>query len=450
MGNNLNSKPQVYSDQWHYGQDTRVYGGSVGGSYMASYRQNSATADSMQFGSGKMQFGAKMLQDTDPGPKHGEMYVLNNANKRLYFTYKGQVAPWASDVIKQAKNYGVGPCVSITGSPLNPVYHMFYAPGGSDHKSDDWQPILINSKADVMEALTSGMGGVDKGVSSTSQFANHYGQSSINPFGATVGGDMWTGADRFGSAITSIGSKLIIPIGESLLNDVIPGASFVMDKTGLSAAMQVGVDALVKGTQGKTYQSSGQFDPQIANSIKDPRLPGYLTSLEDQSHQFIAKYGDSKYQYTQKLSQDTRSQMLTKAKQLAQENEDAYVHSQVQEITNLSTKLQELLKGKTDSEVFQNIKTGLELAQTNQQKMNVINHFGNTIKNELLPLLKSSSVSSDATPDSQPKTQQSAQLPTARAQVNHPSLSINGHDSRLPTQHVISGNPEGIIPIGPF
>lgn len=450
MGNTLNAKPQSYSGDWKYGEAPKVYGGSVGGSYMASYRQNSTTADSMQFGTGKVQFGVKMLQDIQPGPMQGQMFVVNNAGKRLYFTYKGQIRPDAGDIISQGKNAGNGPAVAITGNPMNPQYHMFYSPGGSDHKSDDWQSLQINSKADVMQAMTSGMQGADHGIQAGAQYANYFGQASVNPFAQkTIGGDMWTTADRVGSAINDIGSKLIIPMGESFLDDFVPGASTLLGLTGINAGLQHGIDSLMKASQGKTYQSTKQFDPQIANSIKDPRLSGYLTTLQDQSHQFIAKYGDAKYQSTQKLAQDTPSQMLEKAKQLSQENEDYYVQSEVQQLTDLSTKLQGILKN-SDSDIYSNIKTGLQLATTNKQKMNVINHFSTQIKNQLLPLLQKQTISAPVTNKSPAVPPVTSGIQTASAVNGHPSLSINGHDSRVPTQHVISGNSMPIVPTVPM
>ncbi len=449
MGNNLASKPQAYSDQWSYGKDTRVYGSSVSGSYMATYRQNSNTADSIAFGKGKIQFGVKILQDIDGGAMQGQMYVVNNAGKRLYLTYKDQLRPDASERLMQGKNAGNGPAISITGNPLNPKYHMWYAAGGSDHKDDTWTPIQINSKADITEALTSGMGGIDKGVQDDTKYANYYGQSSINPFGAKVGSDMWTNADRFGAAVTGVVSQLIIPIGESLLDDVIPFASTVLNKTGINAALQLGINSLVKGSQGTTYKSTQQFDPQIANSIKDPRLGGYLNNLQNQSHQFIAKYGDSKYQHTQKMAQDTQSQMLQKGKALAQENEDYYVQSEAQQLTDLSTKLRQMLP-KSDSDIFENIKTGLSMAETNQQKMNVINHFSTQIQSQLLPLLNNQPESPSIPPPTVPSKPESNEIQTASAQVGHPSLSINGHDSSPPTKNVISGNPAIFVPIIPM
>ena len=92
MGNVFANKPGSYSDQTKFGQ-SNVYGVNDGGSYMAAYRQNSSRADSMNYGNTKLQFGVKIIQDVDPGPMQGQMYVVNNADKRLYITYKGQLAP---------------------------------------------------------------------------------------------------------------------------------------------------------------------------------------------------------------------------------------------------------------------------------------------------------------------------------------------------------------------
>ena len=120
---------------------------------MASYRQNSKNADSMNYGNTQLQFGAKIIQDSDPGPNQGQLYVVTNAGKRLYITHEGQLAPYASEYVQRAKNYGNGPAVSITGSPLNPKYTMFYAQGGDMHKGDGWTPITINSTQASCESM---------------------------------------------------------------------------------------------------------------------------------------------------------------------------------------------------------------------------------------------------------------------------------------------------------
>jgi hypothetical protein len=441
MGNAFDSAPTSYSDQMKYGEN------KTWDEYEATYRQNSATADKVSYGDTHLQFGVKMIQDVDPGPEQGQMYVVNRFGRRKYFTVKGQTMPWAADIIKQGKNYGNGPAVSITGNPLNPQYHMFYAQGGDEHAGDQWTPIAINSKSDIMEAMTSGMGAVKL----TGRYANRYGQASINPFGTKEGADVWTNAIKVGKVLNTVASQVIVPIAEMGLDAVVPFASTVMGALGINKAIQIGVDHLASTTMtGKQYQGTKQFDPSISNSIKDPRLSGYLQQMQDQSHQFIQKYGDSKYTQTNKLAQDTPQQQLAKARAISQENQDLYVQSRVQEMNDLSTKLQGMLKGKTDTDIFQNITTGLQMATTNQQKLNVINHFSGQIKSQLLPLLTSDTESTPIAPTSPPRPQSPHAGLTSSAQVGHPVLSINGTNSQHPAKTQITGAPGQFVPAVPF
>ena len=444
MGNVLDNAPTQYSDQVDDGQ-TATYGGSVGGSYMASYRQDSATADTMDYGGGKMQFGVKIIQDIDQGPNQGQLYVTTDAGKRLYITHDGQLAPYASDYIKQGANYGNGPAVAITGSPINPHYSMWYAQGGDQHSgTNSWTQIQINSKQDVMEAMQSGMQGMDYKGKHSSQ----YGQASINPFGSEEGSDVWTGAARFDDAVTGVVSQLILPVAENFLDGVIPFASTILGVTGANKAMQSGLNSMIKSTRGPLYQSTSSFDPQMSNIIKDPRLSGFLQQQEDKSHDFIEKYGPSDYVSSSKLAQDTPTQQLAKARELTQENQNLYVQGAVQEMKDLSAKLQKLAPG-ADPEIFRQIQTGLSMAATNQQKLNVINHFSAQLQKEVLPLVGQGGSSAQVGPESPVKQAETSEGLGASAQVGHPTLSINGTHVSHPGNPTISGNPTPFIPIVP-
>jgi len=443
MGNVLDAAPSKYSDEVDDGQ-TATYGGSVGGSYMASYRQDSATADSMQYGSGKLQFGAKIVQDINPGPNQGQLYVTTNAGKRLYITHEGQLAPYASDYVKQAVGYGNGPAVAITGSPLNPHYSMWYAQGGDEHTGSSWTPITINSKQDVMEAMQSGMQGMDYNAKHSSS----YGMASINPFGSQEGGDVWTGAANFDRAVTGVVSQLVIPVAEHFLDAVVPFSSTILGVTGINKAMQSGLDSMVKNSHGQLYKSSTSFDPQMSNIIKDPRLAGYLQQQQDQAHGFIQKYGPADYASSSKLAQDTPQQQLVKARQLTEENQNLYVQGAVQEMKDLSTKLQTLAPN-ADPEIFRQIQTGLGMAQTNQQKLNVINHFSAQLQKEVLPLVGQGGSADPQAPPSSPKTPVTSGNLGASAQVGHPTLSINGTHTSHPGNPTISGNPLASVPFVP-
>ncbi len=446
MGNTFANKPTNYSDQTKFG-DTQTFGNQAGGSYMAAYRQNSSSADSMAYGNTRLQFGAKIIQDSDPGPHQNELYVVNNADKRLYITHDGQLAPYASEYVQQAKNYGNGPAVTITGSPLNPQYSMFYAQGGDEHKGNSWTPLTINSRKDIMEAMQSGMGGLDI---NSGKYSNMYGQAAINPFGAKEGGDAWTAGANFNRAVTGVVSQLIVPVAEGILDDFVPFASTLLGATGANKAIQGGIDSLVAHSGGKMYQSTAQFDPAMSNIIKDPRLPAYLKQAQDTSQSYITKYGASDYVQTQKLAQDTPQQQLQKARELSKENQDLYVQQQVQEMTDTAAKLQQMVGDKADPAIWQNIKTGLATAQTNQQKLNVINHFGKQIQSQVLPLLGSSSQTTASVPSS--TTDGTSQDPTitASAQPGHPVLSINGAHTTTPGKTYISGNAMAAVPMVPM
>ena len=439
MGNIFDSRPTSYSDQTTWGKTPQMYG-----DYEASYRQDSTTADSMDYGNTKLQFGVKMLEDIDPGPKQGDMYVNTPSGERVYFTYKGSPYPDAAQRIAMGANYGNGPAVSITGSPLNPQYAMYYARGGDQHTGDDWTPIQINSQKDVMEAMRSGDYGRDI---NTGKYSNMYGMASINPFGSKEAGDVWTGATAFDNTVTGVIGQLIVPVAEMGLDDLVPFASDILNVTGASKAIQGGIDSLMQATQGRTYQGTKHFDPTIANTIKDPRLSGFLTKQQDQSQAFVAKYGDKNYSDTQRLAQDTQSQKLEKAQQLFQENQDMYVQGEVQKITDLGSKLQTLLPN-VDTDLFTDIQSALgQVGRSNQQKMNIIRYLTKRIKTELLPALSQMPTAPATPPPTSPQTPKTDPVETASAQVGHPVLSINGTDSRPPTQHVITGNPFAFAPV---
>ena len=443
MGNLLDAVPDKYSDETAFGS-TATFGSQDGSSYMAAYRQNSATADSMSYGKGRLQFGVKIIQDIDPGPNVGQLYVVNDAGKRLYITHDGKMAPYASDYVKQGQNYGNGPAVSITGNPLHPQYNMWYSPQGDEHDaSGEWTPITINSKKDILEAMQSGMQGMDY----NGKHANMWGQASINPFGAKEGSSMWTTGVQVGKILTGVVSQAIVPVAEMGLDALVPGASTILAVTGANKAMQKGIDALVAATPTHAYQGSKQFDPQISNIIKDPRLPGFLQQQQDQSHAFIAKYGPSKYVATNQLAQDTPSQQIQKAQQLQEENEDLYATSEAQKLTDLSSKLESMVG---PNPLFQQIKTGLATATNNQQTMNVISHFSKQLQQQVLPLLASKASSAAVSPSPAPVASPPNAIQTASAQVGHPTLSINGTHTDDPSKTVITGSQESFAPIVPI
>ena len=425
MGNVADSKPQKYTS------DMRGRPWVYSGGYMATYKQDDPNADTIQYGNTRMQFGVKMVQDVS-GPREGDLYVTDPNGKRLYFTKDGVVNPNAGLIIKHGAGYGNGPAVMITGSPLQPQYHMFYSKDADMHgPTNEWTPLAINNKGDIMKALDQGPHGT------SGKYANFYGDASINPFGTKEGRNAWTDINQAEHTFATIVSKIALPIAETALDSFVPGASLIMQATGLNNVIQGGIDNMMAPP---AEVPSGPFDPQISNIIKDPRLPGYLKQVQDQSQQYIAKYGAQGYQASQGLAASTPQQQIQKARQIAEENQSLYVQSQVQTMQNTIEKLKSMLPAGTGSQIFSNIDTGLGLAQTDQQRLNVLNHFGGEIQKQLLPLItkgapspaSGSASNTSAPPDLNPLT--------ASAQVGHPILSINGTDLRHPGQTTITAS----------
>ena len=425
MGNVADSKPQIYSVN---NRRPWVYGGG----YMATYKQSDPTADTMQYGNTKLQFGVKLMQDVDPGDRQGDLYVTDPNGKRLYFTHDNKPYSNAANIIKHGQGFGNGPAVMITGSPLQPQYTMFYSKNADLHgPTNQWTPIPINNKADILKAMAQGPHGTG------GKFANMYGDASIDPFGATEGRNAWTEINQVEHTIANVISQVAVPIAETALDSFVPGASLFLSATGINKALQSGINSLMAPPDGPP---PGPFDPQISNMIKDPRLSGYLKQVQDQSQQYIARYGDSGYTASQGLADSTPQQQIQKAREIAEENQTLYVQSQVQTMQDSITALKKILPDGQGAAIFNNINTGLSLAGTNQQKLNVLTHFGGEIQKQLLPLVSQQlqapasqgTSTSVVSPDLNPVT--------ASAQVGHPVLSINGTDSRHPGQTTIGAS----------
>ena len=435
MGNTLDKKPDNYSID-RFGKPI-VYKGD----YMQTYTQQNTSADSMQYGSTHLQFGAKIVQDIDSGPRQGDYYVTAANGTRHYVTQQGKMLPDAANTVRLAKNFGNGPAVMISGSPLRPQYNMFYSAGGEAHgASNTWTPRQVNSPADIINTMTSSQ---DGNYGTKGKYANMYGDASINPF-SQEGRNFETDMYQFQSCLVKVIGAAALPVGEMALDDIVPFGSTLLNLTGANKAIQSGINSLA-GMGKPSSAKVSAWDPQMSNIIKDPRLPGYLNQIQDQSHQLISKYGPSDYAQTDKLAQDTPQQMIQKAQQLADENKQLFAQSKVQEMQDLTIQLQKMLPPGVGSDIFSNIHDGLQLASTPQQKMNVIEHFSEQIKSQLLPLLKTTPQAATTQGSSPSKTPPDLNPQTASAQVGHPSLSINGSDSRHPAQ-VIGGETESSVP----
>ena len=426
MGNDFSTMPQAFSDS----NQTRVYDYRS----MATYRQFSTTADQLQIGQTQMGVGVKLLQDWQPGPNQGELYVVDNSGRKQYFTKGQKLVPRANEIIAQGKDYGNGMAVAITGSPAQPKYQMFYAPGGDMWSgSNQWTPVLINSKRDIEEAVRGG----DTGRSG--KYASMYGNASVNPFAARKGADFFTGLTTAGRAVGGFASKLVLPLAETAIDTMIPLGSLMLQVTGIHGAAQGQIDKMVDSL-GEGYHSAQKFDPEVANMIQDPRLPNFLQAQESQMHQYVSEVGDADYKPYQGLAQYTPSQMLRKAQAIHNVNENNYVQQQSQKLIDTATQLQDSLHSKMATRVIAEVQRDLSRARDNNQKIQVINRYTGIVQNHLLPLLDSATKSVGEPLDSSSYAAQSDSIQTASAQVGHPTLSINGDPNLGGINHEISGD----------
>ena len=436
MGNILDTKPTAFSQDVHH---ARTYG-NFQQTYEQTYRQNRRT-DSFAFGTQRMGIGVKILQDVDSAKK-GELYV-NTPGGRKYITYKGNLAPYASDYLKLSPDYGNGPAVLISGDPLNPKYTMFYAKDGDRHQGDDWTAKQVASLQDVRDTVTEGdMGGH---FSTKGKFANYYGQAAIDPFGLKEGRDAFTSMNDMGQGINKVLRVATVPLAETALDDLVPFASNILQASGANDALQQAVDAL--STSHYTPPPVGTLQPGLMNAIKDPRLPAYVRQVGDQSQQFIAKYGPGGYKGITSMAADTPSQMISKARAQGKENLSLYTHHQVNEMQSTVEQLKKLLPPGTGTELFANIQTGLDLAQTDQQRLNVIGHFSKQISEQLMPSLQAGAGSAQKTTATASNPPADLNHVTASAQVGHPTVSINGTDSRAPHEPVDGTADHPVSPI---
>ena len=433
MGNVADSKPQLYSGDM-LGRPY-VYGGG----YMATYKQNDPSADSMQYGGTKLQFGVKLIQDVEPGPRLGDLYVADPNGKRLYFTHDNKPYSNAAQIIRHGQGFGNGPAVMITGNPLQPQYHMFYSKSADLHgPTNEWTPIAINNKADILKAMAQGPHGTG------GKYANMYGDASIDPFDAAEGRNTWTDINQVQHTIVNIIGQIALPIAEAALDSFVPGASLFLNATGINKSLQSGINSLLAPPP---PDKASPFDPSISNMITDPRLSGYLKQVTDQSQQFITKYGPSDYTQIDQMAQDTPQQQLLKAEALAKANQTLYTTGQVQKMQDMVAKLKTILPSGTGSDIFSNIETGLGIASTNQQKLNVLSHFGSQIQKQLLPLISKTPGTTASSGDSVHTVPADLNPSTASAQIGHPVLSINGSDLRHPGQTTIQSSSDPKPPI---
>lgn len=374
MGNVLTSRPEQFS----VNAPEQV----MGDSYLQTYKQRPNTTndptDVIPWGTkSSVQTGVKITQSM----QNGQLYVTTPDGNQVFLTQGNPPSPLgnASQLITKGKNYGRGPAVMLTNSPLNPTITVFSSTDSTADRS--YQPVVVNSMADFTHAMEQNQEQRDQ---SSGAFSGWRGQAAINPF-LERGNDFFSGLADVGRFVGSVVTKLAVPAIEMGLDDVLPFSGTVIGALGLDSGLQHGLDNLNELLiHGEQYKSAATRDPKLSNLITDPRLPAFFKRVQTQNEALSQQYGGSSFS---NLPESSAAQMVAKGGLMARSNQDVVIKQQALQLSNLMTNMKKTLGTKTNFD-FDAMSQGLAIATNNQARMNVMNHFSQELKQKVLPLLQ--------------------------------------------------------------
>ena len=418
MGNVLSRKPNQFS----FDDPTRV----MEGRYLQTYRQRPITRmdpdDSLALGGGRVQLGVKVLQSMNTGQFYvtdpaGQPIVLSGGNPPQFFRD-------AAERIQRGANYGRGPAVFISGSPLGPKVTMF---ASSDMTaSRKYQPIRINNMRDFEFAMESGHAHQDY----ENEYAGYRGQAAINPF-LLRGNDFESTMADVGRFVVDTTMRAWASVPEMIMDEVLPFSGTILGGiTGASDALQQGAQAVATSitTPAVTEANyvSGDYDPNMANLITDPRLGSYFRAIQAQNESQPGAMNFSNF------PQETAQQQITKGRLLSKENQELYLREQTKRVADSMIAANSVFQNSQNANLRE-LTAGLRNAPDNAAKLNVIRFFQNRLKQDVLPRVSVGSdlyaqLNQDITGivDIDPISRHLADL------TNNP-LSING--DFIPPQH---------------
>ena len=152
MGNPQSKPPQNYnSNEVHEGE------------YLQTYRPG-GTNEKINMGTGQppISIGAKVIKSTTAlKDRHGNMmpageyYVETKEGSRVFLSSGGQWLDTAEKLIKNAKGYGEGPSLLLSGTPERPQYTMFASTSTSP--GSDYTGVTVNNLGDLLRLDLEGV-----------------------------------------------------------------------------------------------------------------------------------------------------------------------------------------------------------------------------------------------------------------------------------------------------
>jgi len=331
-----------------------------------------------------LSFGVKILQDIS----NNQLYVNTPAGQKVWLTDNGKPLPNAADLVKQGKNWGIGPAVMISGNPLKPTYTMFSATDES--AGAGYKEVNINSMQDVKYAMS-----LNDDAYSTNEVTNQYlNNKNSGQFGvAAVSGpfaprprDVWSGVADFNRASNDIFEKIAIPVAADLIGKVIPGFGTLTSVLGIQDDLQNALDKAYYSQ--KVLAKPTQFQTYMAEKIKDPRLQPYYAATLSQNAKLLRSTGEKADQSVQQMSGASNASMLLKARALENRNSSLTITETETQLNNIISALKTKLGNKVDWSYFDQMKYGLAATSDQDAQMNILTHFTNKLNTEVAPLLQ--------------------------------------------------------------
>ena len=360
MGNTLDSAPVTYSSS----DPTQIHKDE----WLQTYRQDpQANTDKIPWGhhGGVLNIGAKVLQDVN----NNQLYVRNPQGQKIYITQNGKQRANASQLIKQAVNYGNGPMVEIIGSPTDPEYYLWSADQWSG--GNKYQAVKINNMQDLEYAMTR----KTDGSYTDGTHSGQYGEASISGPFQDKPRDFWTGVADAERIVGNVGMSLIVPIVADVIGTVIPGFSAVTQGLGLQDDLSNAIaNAQAAHMKAMQHKSGSQFDTNMASVITDPRLTDYYNqSFSGYSN--ISKETENHDPSLLQMPSVTPQQRLLKARAMQASATNMQAAESETQLSSLIAQLKVKYPKQLDWDYFDQMTTGLKIANNSTEKLNVLDAF---------------------------------------------------------------------------
>jgi hypothetical protein len=421
MGNVYASAPDNYDIMQMHRSD-----------YLQTYKNesNNSASNNIKLGKHQLRVGAKIVSDLTTG----QLYVSDKNGKKVWLSENGKMKKNSAELVKQAKNYGQGPAIRISGPITNPKYELFGATDMSE--GVNYSAKQVKSAEDIRRIIELGHGGLNP---DSGEFGASFGNAAVNPF-VERPRDVWSGVADFNRGMDEVGRMFVVPVVEGAIETFIPGFGQISQLTGLHDILQSGLEQFIDF---KAPEPAGTqvFDTALAQQIVDPRVDDYLDKMKQQT-----AFNRNKYPHNQEmidsinLPENDPTMRFEKLRDLERINSKIYADESVKNLRATSNQFKEML-GNADLGDFEwsSIEAGLNTADTPEQQMRVVNMFLGKFQNELFPILQKQQQSVEDDNDYDDEQPDSVQEPTTEEPKPDESDHINGDQNDKDDKGLIHG-----------